>query len=145
MKFEDFIKKGLARRSVRDIQLAKSLADTAEQDMRFLRSLSLDSISARKIVSSYYDILRSLLEADSALNGFKIYSHEAFAYYLIENKEIEMSVKFERLRKIRNSINYYGKMISVEEADDAIKEIAGLIDKIKSKLQDKLRSAENEK
>ena len=137
MRFEDFIKKGLAKRSSKDMQLAKSLMSAAEQDMAFLKPLPLNESSARKIVSNYYDVLRSLLEADASLNGFKVYSHEAFTYYLIENKEEALSVKFERVRKIRNSINYYGKTIGVEEAEDTINEIAHIIDKIKSRLREK--------
>ena len=141
MKFEDFIKSGQVKKAARDIQLATALVDTAEQDLKFLEPIALNSISSRKMVSNYYDILRSLLEADASLNGFKVYSHEAFTYYLKENHEENSSTKFERLRKIRNSINYYGKNISIEEAEDAVIEIKNLIGQIKSRI---LKKIENE-
>src|SRR3989338_4483434 len=127
MKFEDFIKKGLAKKAQKDVQLAKALVKTAEQDMLFIGSLPIDDVSSRKIISNCYDILRSLLEAEASLNGFKIYSHEAFTYYLMENNNEYASKKFERFRKIRNSINYYGKEISVEESKEIIAEIKELI------------------
>lgn len=139
MKFEDFIKKGHVKKSARDFQLAKALVGTAEEDLTFLKSLALDSISSRKIVSNYYDVLRSLLEADASLEGFKVYSHEAFTYYLKENNGEIASVKFERFRKIRNSINYYGKGISLMEAEDIVKEMTNLIEDIKPKIIKKLK------
>ncbi len=138
MKFEDFVKKGHVKKAAKDVQLAKSLISTAQQDLSFLQTLSLNKISARKIVSNYYDILRSLLEADASLDGFKIYSHEAFTYYLKEKREDVSAIKFERFRKIRNAINYYGKEISVNEAEEIAKEIIELVAKIKSSLLKKI-------
>ena len=138
MKFEDFIKKGLAKKAQKDVQLAKALVKTAEQDMLFIGSLPIDDVSSRKIISNCYDILRSLLEAEASLNGFKIYSHEAFTYYLMENNNEYASKNFERFRKIRNSINYYGKEISVEESKEIIAEIKELIEKTNLELSKKL-------
>lgn len=138
MKFEDFIKNRQVKNAIKDVQLAKSLLSTAEQDLKFFKTLPINNISARKIVSNYYDILRSTLEALASLEGYKVYSHEAFTYYLKENVEGDTSRKFERLRKIRNSINYYGKEISAEEAKELVNEILALIDKIKSMLLKKL-------
>ena len=138
MKFEDFIKNRQIKNTIKDMQLAKSLLSTAEQDLKFFKTLPINNISARKIVSNYYDILRSTLEALASLEGYKVYSHEAFTYYLKENVEGDTSRKFERLRKIRNSINYYGKEISAEEAKELVNEILALIDRIKSMLLKKL-------
>ena len=138
MKFEGFIKNRQVKNAIKDVQLAKSLLSTAEQDLKFFKTLPINNISARKIVSNYYDILRSTLEALASLEGYKVYSHEAFTYYLKENVEGDTSRKFERLRKIRNSINYYGKEISAEEAKELVNEILALIDKIKSMLLKKL-------
>lgn len=139
MKFEDFIKKGDAKRTAKDIQLAKALMSTARQDLVFLRGLAIENISARKIVSNFYDVLRSLLEADAAVEGFKIYSHEAFTYYLLEKGQEKKSRNFERFRKVRNSINYYGKDIDVKEAAELVKEMKQLIEETIATLEDKIR------
>ncbi len=127
MKFEDFIKKELARKSLKDINLAKSLLKNSKKDLNFLEKLNIDEDSSRKIMVNYYDILRSILEAISAIEGYKIYSHEAFTYFLKEKREETLSIKFDRFRKIRNSINYYGKDISIEETKENIKEIKNMI------------------
>ena len=127
MKFEDFIKQKQVRKATKDIELAKSLINTAHKDLEFLDSLQINSNSARKIMVNYYDVLRSVLEAISAIEGYKIYSHEAFTYFLKEKGEEQISIKFDRFRKIRNSINYYGQDISVDETTEHVKEIKKMI------------------
>ena len=69
-------------------------------------------------MSNYYDILRSILETIAILDRCKIYSHEAFTYFLKEKDENIIVNKFDRFRKIRNKINYYGKNISIEKTKE---------------------------
>lgn len=135
MRFEDFIKKGQVRKSSKDMQLVKSLIETSEIDMKFLNGLKIDDISARKILSNYYDVLRSILEAIAILEGYKVYSHEAFTYFLKEKNEEALANKFDRFRKIRNKVNYYGKSVSIEEVEEYKEEIIELIEKLKQKLK----------
>jgi len=45
-----------------------------------------------------------------------------------------LSVKFDKFRKIRNDINYYGKNISPEEVKEYSKEITNLIKELKQKF-----------
>jgi len=127
MKFTDFIEKGLARKTSRDISLAKSLLQHSKEDLRFLNKLKIDESSVRKIMTNFYDVLRSILEAISVIKGYKIYSHEAYTYFLQEIGEELIAVKFDRFRKIRNSINYYGKDISINETKENISEIKKMI------------------
>ncbi len=127
MKFEDFIKQGLVRRSSKDKALAKALVQNAKKDIKFLDGLPINEISSRKLMTNYYDILRSVLEAISTIDGYKIYSHEAFTYFLKEKGDGVLSTKFDRFRKIRNSINYYGEDISIEETKENIEEIKNMI------------------
>jgi len=84
MNFDDFITEGKVKRAAKDLQLIKSLIKTAEIDILFFKKLEITNNSARKIFSNFYDILRSILEAMSILDGYKIYSHEAFTYYLLD-------------------------------------------------------------
>jgi len=127
MRFSDFIGSNQVRRAQRDIALAKSLIRTAEIDLKFVSSLEVNEISARKILTNYYDILRSMLEAMAANDGYKVYSHEAFACFLKEKSESILAEKFDRFRRIRNGINYYGKSITVEEVKEHTREIAQMI------------------
>jgi len=133
MKFEDFIRQRQVKRASKDIALVRSLIASAHSDLSFLSELKIDDQSARKIISNYYDILRSILEAISALDGYKVYSHEAFTYFLKEKGDDLIAQKFDRFRKIRNKINYYGKNISVEEAKENSAEMIALIEKLRLK------------
>lgn len=127
MKFGDFIKMGQVRRASIDQPLINSLIKSAKKDLEFLNNLEINEGSARKMMVNYYDVLRSVLEAISSLNGYKVYSHEAFVYFLKERGEETISDKFDRFRQIRNKINYYGKEISAEEAKENIEEIKKII------------------
>ena len=133
MEFKDFIKQGKIRRASKDISLAKSLIITSDIDLKFLKSIEINKNSARKIMTNYYDVLRSILEAVSILDGYKIYSPEAFTYFLKEKNESLIAEKFDRFRKIRNKINYYGKDISVEEVKEYSSEIIRIIKILKDK------------
>lgn len=128
MKLDDFIKQGQVRKASSDISLVKSLYKSTLNDLKYLESQVIDEISARKIVSNYYDCLRAILEAIASLDGYKIYQHEAFVFFLKEKSEEIPSLKFDRFRKIRNKINYYGGDISVEDAKEVSNEIRKLID-----------------
>lgn len=133
MKFNDFIKTGQVRKARKDSSLAKSIMSTSKLDLIFLSKLEINKESARKIMSNYYDVLRSILEAVAAIDGYKIYSHEAFTFFLKEKQENVISEKFERFRKIRNGINYYGNNISIEEVKEYVPEIIKLIELLKNK------------
>ena len=136
MEFNDFIKNGKVRKGEKDVMLAKSLVNAAKQDLEFLESLEVNELSARKIFSNYYDTLRTIIEAMAALDGFKIYSHEAFTFYLKDKNEENSAMDFDRFRKIRNRINYYGKEISKEE----VLQHKGKIKKLIKSLQNKYLS-----
>lgn len=127
MKLEDFIARGDAKRTDKDNELAKALMKAARQDMEFLGRLKIDEASARKIMANYYDVLRSILEAVAAMDGYKIYSHEAFTYYLAHRGDEQSSVRFDRFRKIRNAINYYGKNATTGEARQFVDDIKTMI------------------
>jgi len=133
MNFEDFIRSGIARKATGDKSLIKSFTNSSEEDLVFLRTLELTEISARKIMSNYYDVLRAVLEALALFKGYKIYSHEAFTFFLEYIDEKKLSEQFERFRKIRNKINYYGASISVDESKDHVKKMELLITKLKDK------------
>ena len=139
MKFEEFIKIDQVKKTEKDKQLARSLLKTANNDIEFLNSLEITEKSARKITTNYYDILRSILEAIAIMDGYKILSHEAFTYYLIERGEDLLASKFDRFRKIRNGINYYGKNVQIEEAKEYSQEMLKLINILKEKYLKELK------
>jgi hypothetical protein len=133
MNFEFFVKKGLVRAAKKEIPFIKSIIKNADTDLLLLKRLEIDEISSRTVMIRYYDILRVILEAISANKGYKIYSHEAFTYLLQEIGEEIISIKFDRFRKIRNGLMYYGKNILPAETKENSEEILKIINYLKKK------------
>ena len=134
MVWSDFIAKGVVRKVSVDMELSKSLVKMSNSRIEFLKKQIIADNSASILASEYYEALREVCEAIFAAKGFKVYSHEAITSFI---KEILMDDNsayiFDRYRKIRNSINYYGKQIGKEEARKASIEIPKLIEFFKSK------------
>ncbi len=127
MDFEECIKKRIAKEITKDEELIKSLLKTSKNKLDSEGKLELDEITSVSKISLLYDSLRGLLESLALKNGFKIYNHECYVYFLKEilNKNI-IAEEFDELRKIRNSINYYGKEIFIKEAKEILKRITDL-------------------
>lgn len=135
MNFKDFVNEGKIRRATSDRLMTDSIIKNTFEDLKFLEQTKLTELSKRKLVTNYYDSLRSLLGAISLLKGYKIYSHEAFTPFIEEElKEKLLSIKFDRFRKIRNGLNYYGKSIQLKEAEEIIEDIKKTINEIKQKF-----------
>ena len=133
MKFSDFIEEGKVRKGTSDLQKVKSLIITSNNHINSIKDLEINETTAQTIMVIYYEALREIVEGLCLKEGFKVYSHEAFTYFLKEKEELVISNKFDSYRKIRNSINYYGESISVEEAKNHKEEIIKIISQLKNK------------
>ncbi len=129
-------KNRLVKEVKKDKNLMDSLKKSAEKKMKSQEMLQMSEDTAASKVSLMYDSLRELLEALAIKKGFKIYNHECYCAFLKEiMKESVMGDEFDKIRKIRNDINYYGKDISSEEAITIIKQIKELKHKIEEIMQ----------
>lgn len=134
MMFEDFIKNRKVRKAESDISLAKSLIAMSAYQLAFASSVKITNENASPILVNYYEALRQICEAICAKNGFKVYSHEAFTIYLKEKLgEERIAETFDRLRKLRNGINYYGEQVSSSETAAAATDVKKLINALKMK------------
>jgi hypothetical protein len=110
-----------------DENLVKSLVSSSRKRFESSERLNLDETTAASKVSLVYDSLRELLEALAIKKGFKIYNHECFSCFLYEIcHEKLFSDEFDRFRKIRNQISYYGKDLPLNEAKAIILDILKL-------------------
>jgi uncharacterized protein YutE (UPF0331/DUF86 family) len=135
MDWRDCCKKLLAKEISPDLNLVKSLISSSENKNKTQGLLPLNKETASSKVSLSYDALRQLLEALAIKENYKIYNHECYTSFLKEIvKKSELGDRFESLRKIRNSINYYGKELNEEEAKETLEKINSLIEKIKKEL-----------
>lgn len=130
MDWEECINKKVVKEAKEDKNLIKSTREIAEIKIKSADILP-DNLYIGKI-TLLYDALRAFLEVKALENGYKIYNHECFTAFLKEilkfNTEAYM---FDKLRKARNSINYYGRKVSYEEASNIIADLQLLIKKFK--------------
>ncbi|MFH1332613.1 MAG: hypothetical protein ABIH53_00020 [archaeon] len=107
-----------------DLELIKSLKISSNKSFQSAGRLKLDNITATSVISLYYDSLREVLEALAISKGYKVYNHECYCAFLKEIiKDEDIGNNFDKFRKIRNKIKYYGKDISSEDAKDIIQEL----------------------
>lgn len=119
-----------------DFNRTNSLVKLAENKEKTSKKLQLDEISKETIVSLKYDILRELLEALALKQGYKIYNHECYTCFLRSIiKDESFAIEFDSLRQLRNSINYYGETIVLNDAKEIIKSIEILISKTRKLLR----------
>jgi putative ubiquitin-RnfH superfamily antitoxin RatB of RatAB toxin-antitoxin module len=124
MDWKECIKKKIAKRVQVDTNLIDSLIKTSGNKLISENKLAMEDTTAGSKISLVYDSLRELLEALSIKSGYKIYNHEGYTPFLKEIiKKTTIGEEFDEIRKIRNSINYYGKSVSAEEAVRVIERI----------------------
>ncbi|MBW3014890.1 hypothetical protein KY330_00550 [Candidatus Woesearchaeota archaeon] len=118
-----------------DKSLIKSLKDSSAKKLETQSMLELNDTTASSKLSLLYESLRELLEALAISEGYKIYNHQCYVAFL---KEIldkpNLAETFDRFRRLRNQINYYGKDVSKEEASDLIDSMLKFISQIKELL-----------
>ena len=138
MNWEECRARRFVKREGVDADLIESLKKISE------RKLLMDSFSplneetaAVKFVVNY-DSLREILEALALAKGFKIYNHECFSAFLGGFLNMKgASVKFNRFRRIRNSINYYGENLLAQEGKSLIEEVLELRKEVLKILNEK--------
>ena len=126
-------KKGMVKKISPDNNLILSLLDSSSKKLKVQDILPLNKLTSSSKISLAYDGLRILLEALSIKKGFKIYNHECYTAFLIEIlNESTLAESFDKIRKLRNAINYYGKDFLPEESSDIVSEIKSLIQSIQN-------------
>ncbi len=132
MDWRECIKKKIVKDIKVDFDLIESLIKTSSNNLKSEEKLEFDDSTFGSKISLAYDSLRELLEALAIKKGYKIYNHECYVYFLKEilNESIKGD-EFDELRKVRNSINYYGKDILLNDAKIVIIRIKKLRNEIK--------------
>jgi len=134
MNFENLIRNGIVKKVPKDAIRAKSLIKSAEQALGTAKDIPIEEDKLKTIFRELYESLRQYCEALGYLKGYKFLNHESIAVFLDEIlNEKEISIKFDRYRKLRNGINYYGDVIEITTVKGTLKEIPLIIDKLKRK------------
>ncbi|HNZ52081.1 MAG: hypothetical protein BWY36_00423 [Candidatus Diapherotrites archaeon ADurb.Bin253] len=132
MDWKECWDKRIVKDARKDENLIKSLIEMSSIKEKIVNSVEIDENSALVYIPTAYDSLRELIEALALKKGFKIYNHECYTAFLKEIiNEPRLGEEFDKVRIVRNSINYYGKRISIEDARKVINSITLLRKKIK--------------
>ena len=131
MNFEKSIKEGHVKKIGVNNLRAKSLIKSSREAIKSALSIRLEEGKLKTIFRELYEGLREFCDAIGHLKGYKFLSHEAITYFLSEIlNENSIAVKFDRLRKIRNGISYYGESVAKETVEEALKEVPEIIKKL---------------
>ena len=133
--FEFFLKKEEVKKQSPNKNLAYSTFKESLERIEFARQL-LHKAKPKYVLENAYEAMREAADVVLYLRGFKSFSHEASIVYLLkEGFNEEEITEFDRFRRIRNGIKYYGKDCDASDAEQAI----SLADKIISKIKEKIR------
>lgn len=133
MDWKRCIEKRESKQITADVEMAEALEKTSANKAFSVKELALREETVGAKLSLAYDAARELLEAIALRKGWKIYNHVCYTAFLREvMQKSEIAEEFDSLRKIRNDINYYGKEISVTEAQN-------LLDRLEALRQEILR------
>jgi hypothetical protein len=119
------------KKSIVDNIRAKSLLKTSSQAIAAAKDIELKEEKTNTILRELYVGLHQYCEAIGYLKGYKFELHEDITVFLRDNlKESAISFKFDKYRRLRNGIHYYGETVSIETVKEALEEIPNLILKL---------------
>ena len=128
MNFEQNLIDGKAKNIVPNKIRALSIFESSIQAIETAKIIPLKVSSTKTILRELYEGLREYCEAIGYTKGYKFLDHESITHFLRDIlKEDSISKKFDRYRKLRNGINYYGEKIDIETVKEAIIEIPNLV------------------
>ncbi|MBD3248837.1 hypothetical protein GF336_02215 [Candidatus Woesearchaeota archaeon] len=141
--FETYVKRGIIRKSSTNRPRAKFLISESQKTfnglVKRLDVMGIDEDSANSIVKDCYDVLMELIRARLLLDGYNssgAFAHEAEVSYLNKLDFKDKDILFlNDMRYFRNSVTYYGKILTVDYAG----KVAEFTKKIYPKLKERCR------
>ncbi|MBN2052503.1 hypothetical protein JW756_03290 [Candidatus Woesearchaeota archaeon] len=115
MDIDECFEKGLIKKTRIDSNLIKSLIEMSDLKEKAIRKIVLDTENISVYASLAYDSLREALEALCISKGYKVTSHVCLGLLLKDALGRAKYDLFDRLRFIRNNINYYGTKIGLKQ------------------------------
>lgn len=142
-KFEEYLKKGIVKKQRPDFSRAKHL-----QKVSTISKLDIDNriknegptdINANALIKESYDLIMELIRSKMLTAGYNslgLGAHEAEVAFLRNLNFKEKEVLFwNKVRKLRKGITYYGHLFNKDDAEMVI----GFLKKIYPELKKKTK------
>ena len=123
MDLNECLRSGMVKKTMVDEDLIKSLIKLSNTKEKIINNSQMEGEGASVYVSLAYDSLREVLEAFCILHSYKVLSHICMGELLKTLMPDFDYDRFNRYRWIRNSINYYGKIVDAKQGKELITKI----------------------
>jgi len=118
-----------------DIAKTRSLIDTANGRIDYLRETPTNEKNANYLFEGYYSSALELLHALLTKQGYKVANHICLGLYIRDTLNDQNLFRiFDDCRYKRNALIYYGKKMDYDTAQQAIQKTKTLIQKITKHL-----------
>ena len=136
MDWKTCIDEGNSVKITPNIKRAEFLARHAENTLKAVKKIKLDNDNASVFFANYYDAFLEMLHAVMYVKGYKVANHYCLGYYLRDVLgEDEAFRTFDKARKIRNSIIYYGEIFDTNIINDLTSRIVLVVRKLKVQIK----------
>ena len=133
MNFESCLNNKTAKKIDADLLRAKSMFISSEQAIYTVRLIPLSDKTSKSIFRELYEALKETFEAIGYIKGYKFLDHASIFYFIKDFlKKENLSNMFDRYRKLRNGINYYGESISLESVKESLEDIPETVKNLKN-------------
>lgn len=133
MDINECYKKNLIRKTRIDPERISSLIEMSDIKKITVKTANIDEINISAYVSVAYSSLLEILEAISLSKGYNVSSHLCLGELLREILEDFDYHQFDRVRYIRNGIEYYGTKIEFKQGKELIKKMFDMREKLMKK------------
>jgi len=114
---------------------AKSLIETAQGRIEFIKQSQLTKNNANYVFEAHYSSILELVHALVIIAGYKVTNHICLGYYLRDIiKRADLFRMFDDCRFKRNSLMYYGKKLDFETAKETLETCNKLVKEINKLL-----------
>ena len=134
MDLIDCRRQGIIKKTTPNKSLIKSLIEMSDTKELAVTTAVITDKTISAYVSMAYDSLRELMEALCIQHGYKVTNHICLGELLKELIKDFQYTQFDRLRYIRNGINYYGKQVGLKQGKELIKKILSMKKELLKKI-----------
>ncbi|MBI4016423.1 MAG: hypothetical protein HY363_01895 [Candidatus Aenigmarchaeota archaeon] len=143
MNFKECLREGmLAETGDIDINRAVEILALTEHKCAFWKEVEAKAQKFPSLfIEGHYEIIKELIVAVLALDGWKAANHDCLFQYILQKKQ-DMELDFEylnELRKLRNKIDYHGVKVSTDLWNQNKIRIQMIIETLKQYVKERVK------